>query len=104
MLRLIRKGYRPRRERSVAAARLSCAVEPLEGRTLLTTLPSGFAESAYGGGLNRPTAMEFAPDGRLFVAEQGTAGVARLRVIKNGALLSTPFLTRSTWTTSASAG
>ena len=33
--------------------------------------------------------MQFAPDGRLFVCEQG----GRLRVIKNGALLSTPFLT-----------
>ena len=30
-----------------------------------------------------------APDGRLFVAEQG----GRLRVIKNGALLSAPFVT-----------
>ena len=33
--------------------------------------------------------MAFSPDGRLFVAEQG----GRLRVIKNGSLLSTPFLT-----------
>ena len=33
--------------------------------------------------------MQFAPDGRLFVCEQG----GRLRVIKNGVLLSTPFLT-----------
>jgi glucose/arabinose dehydrogenase len=33
--------------------------------------------------------MQFAPDGRLFVAEQG----GQLRVIKNGALLATPFLT-----------
>ena len=33
--------------------------------------------------------MEFAPDGRLFVREQG----GRLRVIKNGALLPTPFVT-----------
>ena len=32
--------------------------------------------------------MEFAPDGRIFVAEQG----GNLRVIKNGSLLSTPFL------------
>ena len=31
--------------------------------------------------------MEFAPDGRLFVAEQG----GQLRVIKNGVLLATPF-------------
>ena len=33
--------------------------------------------------------MQFAPDGRLFVCEQG----GRLRVIKNGALLPTPFVT-----------
>jgi len=33
--------------------------------------------------------MAFAPDGRLFVAQQGGA----LRVIKDGALLATPFLT-----------
>ena len=33
--------------------------------------------------------MQFAPDGRLFVCEQR----GRLRVIKNGALLPTPFLT-----------
>ena len=33
--------------------------------------------------------MQFAPDGRLFVCEQG----GRLRVIKDGALLATPFVT-----------
>ena len=33
--------------------------------------------------------MAFAPDGRLFVCQQG----GQLRVIKNGALLATPFLT-----------
>jgi hypothetical protein len=32
--------------------------------------------------------MEITPDGRIFVCEQG----GRLRVVKNGALLSTPFL------------
>ena len=53
------------------------------------TLPTGFTEALVASGLNSPTAMEFAPDGRLFVCEQG----GRLRVIKNGALLSTPFLT-----------
>ena len=41
------------------------------------------------GGLTNPTAMALAPDGRIFVCEQGGA----LRVIKNGALLPTPFLT-----------
>ena len=53
------------------------------------TLPTGFTEALVASGLNNPTAMQFAPDGRLFVCEQG----GRLRVIKNGALLSTPFLT-----------
>ena len=53
------------------------------------TLPTGFTEALVASGLSNPTAMQFAPDGRLFVCEQG----GRLRVIKNGALLSTPFLT-----------
>ena len=48
------------------------------------TLPAGFAETRVATGLASPTAMAFAPDGRLFVAQQGGA----LRVIKNGALLS----------------
>ena len=53
------------------------------------TLPNGFAETQVATGLAAPTAMAFAPDGRLFVAEQG----GRLRVIKNGTLLGMPFLT-----------
>jgi glucose/arabinose dehydrogenase len=54
-------------------------------------IPSGFSEALVANGLVNPTAMEFAPDGRLFVCEQA----GRLRVIKNGVLLSTPFLTVS---------
>jgi glucose/arabinose dehydrogenase len=53
------------------------------------TVPAGFVESLVAGNLANPTAMQFAPDGRLFVCEQG----GRLRVIKNGALLPTPFAT-----------
>jgi glucose/arabinose dehydrogenase len=53
------------------------------------TLPAGFTEALVASGLSSPTAMQFAPDGRLFVCEQG----GRLRVIKNGQLLSAPFLT-----------
>ncbi|HEY6120967.1 MAG TPA: PQQ-dependent sugar dehydrogenase, partial [Pyrinomonadaceae bacterium] len=53
------------------------------------TVPSGFTDSLVANGLSNPTAMELAPDGRIFVCEQGGS----LRVIKNGALLSTPFLT-----------
>jgi glucose/arabinose dehydrogenase len=53
------------------------------------TLPTGFSETSVATGLASPTAMQFAPDGRLFVCEQE----GRLRVIKDGALLPTPFLT-----------
>ncbi|HYG82020.1 MAG TPA: PQQ-dependent sugar dehydrogenase, partial [Pyrinomonadaceae bacterium] len=56
------------------------------------TLPAGFAEPLVAGGLSSPTAMAFAPDGRLFVCQQG----GQLRVIKNGTLLATPFLTVTT--------
>ncbi len=54
------------------------------------TLPPGFTETSISGFAN-PTAMEIAPDGRIFVCQQGGS----LRVIKNGALLATPFLTLS---------
>jgi glucose/arabinose dehydrogenase len=53
------------------------------------TVPPDFTDSLVASGLNNPTAMALAPDGRIFVCEQGGA----LRVIKNGALLPTPFLT-----------
>jgi glucose/arabinose dehydrogenase len=53
------------------------------------TVPTGFADETLVTGLSSPTAMAFAPDGRLFVCLQG----GQLRVIKNGALLATPFLT-----------
>jgi glucose/arabinose dehydrogenase len=53
------------------------------------TLPSNFSEKLIASGLASPTAMQFAPDGRLFVCEQ----TGRLRVIKNGTLLASPFLT-----------
>jgi glucose/arabinose dehydrogenase len=55
--------------------------------TNAATLPAGFTETSVAGILN-PTAMDIAPDGRVFVCEQG----GRLRVIKNGALLPDPFL------------
>ena len=51
------------------------------------TLPAGFSETLVAGGLLAPTTMAIAPDGRIFVCEQGGA----LRVIKDGTLLPTPF-------------
>jgi glucose/arabinose dehydrogenase len=55
------------------------------------TLPTGFTEAQFGSNVASPTAMAFAPDGRLFVCQQ----TGQLRVIKNGALLPTPFVSLS---------
>ncbi len=52
-------------------------------------LATGFSARLVADGLADPTAMALAPDGRIFVAEQG----GRLRVIKDGLLLPDPFLT-----------
>jgi len=53
------------------------------------TVPTGFTDTLVANGLTNPTAMALAPDGRIFVSQQGGA----VRVIKNGVLLATPFLT-----------
>jgi len=54
------------------------------------TQPSGFTRNeSWVAGLSSAAAFAQAPDGRLFVAEQGGS----LRVVKNGALLATPFAT-----------
>ncbi len=54
------------------------------------TQPSGFTRNeSWLTGLVNATAFAQAPDARLFIAEQGGA----LRVVKNGALLATPFAT-----------
>lgn len=52
------------------------------------TLP-GFEMTTYASGVSSPTAITFAPDGRLFAAEQG----GNLRVIVNGVTQATPFAT-----------
>ena len=56
--------------------------------TRATALPSGFEQVLVASGLSNPTAMQFAPDGRLFVSQQG----GDLKVLKNGAVLSEPFV------------
>src|SRR5688500_738894 len=54
------------------------------------TLPPGFSETLIAP-VTDPTAMQFAPDGRLFVCEQG----GTLRVIKDGVMLPAPFVSLS---------
>lgn len=51
-------------------------------------LPKGFNKELVARGITDPTVMAFAPDGRLFVAEQTGA----LRIIKKGVLLPQPFI------------
>lgn len=79
-----------------ALALVGCGTEPESERVgevrEAITLPSGFSDESIATGLSSPTAMAFAPDGRLFVCLQG----GQLRVIKNGTLLSTPFLSVTT--------
>jgi glucose/arabinose dehydrogenase len=56
------------------------------------TWPSDFDEEVIAGDLDNPTAMAFAPDGRIFVTEK--AGTVRV-IDANGALLAAPFTTVS---------
>ena len=56
------------------------------------TFPAGFSEVKIAENLNSPTAMAVAPDGRIFVVQQGGA----IRIIKDDALLPAPFFTVGT--------
>ncbi|HTU58160.1 MAG TPA: PQQ-dependent sugar dehydrogenase, partial [Polyangiales bacterium] len=53
------------------------------------TVGTNFVDQVLVTGFSDGTAFAMAPDGRIFIAQQGGA----LRVFKNGALLSTPFVT-----------
>lgn len=64
---------------------IAYAAGPARGAT---TGPPGFQDTLVAGGISGPTAMAFAPDGRIFVTQK----TGELRVIQNGRLLSRPFL------------
>lgn len=55
------------------------------------TYPANFNQVLVASGISNPTVMAFAPDGRIFVAQQN----GQLRIIKNGVLLATPFISLS---------
>jgi len=65
-----------------------CTFESLESRQMLANVSSGFADSTFITGLDKPTQMAWTPDGRLLVAQQG----GNLRLVKNGQLLSSNVL------------
>jgi putative heme-binding domain-containing protein len=72
------------------------APTPGEGTTRPLTLPPGFRADVVASGLTGATALEAAPDGRIFVCEQ----TGTLRVVRDGKLLSAPFVTlpvEATW-------
>lgn len=61
----------------VAGALIAAVFAPVKGAGAGTaqaaTLPTGFQEQIVFSGLTQPTNIEFAPDGRVFVAEKGGA-------------------------------
>jgi glucose/arabinose dehydrogenase len=61
---------------------LALPMGPAQGAA---NLPTDFTDSQVVSGLTNPTDMEFAPDGRLFVAEQA----GRLRIAKPDGTLAT---------------
>jgi putative heme-binding domain-containing protein len=73
----------------LSTLRTGPAPTPGEGSTGTLTLPEGFKAEIVADRFTGATALEVAPDGRIFVCEQkGT-----LRVIKKGKLLAQPFVT-----------
>jgi putative heme-binding domain-containing protein len=61
---------------------------PGEGSSGTVVLPQGFKTEIATAGFSGATALEIAPDGRIFVCEQ----TGSLRVVKNGKLLQRPFV------------
>ena len=75
----------------VCLAVLAAVLVPPAAPTV-AAVPAGFTETTVVSGLGTVTAMAVAPDGRLFVATQGGS----VRVVRDGVLLPTPFLTLTT--------
>lgn len=66
-------------------------LEALEVRAMMAAadVPAGFDVSEVANGFYLPTSMAVAPDGRIFVTEKG----GDVKIIKDGQVLATPFLT-----------
>jgi glucose/arabinose dehydrogenase len=63
----------------------SLSVNPVQAQSY----PAGFSQTLVAEGITGPTVVTPTPDGRLFVCQQN----GTMRVVKNGTLLPTPFLT-----------
>ncbi len=60
----------------------------LERVLAAATFPPGFVSEAVVSGLSQPTVIDWTPDGRMFIAQQG----GRVRVVQDGQLLPTDFI------------
>ncbi len=72
----------------IALAALATSLMPLSPARAAVLEP-GFEVTEVASGFTLPTAMAFAPDGRIFIAEKG----GTVRAIKDGALLPSPVIT-----------
>ena len=70
---------------ALAAALAALMAMPVHAQTV----PSGFQRQLVTSGVSVPVPLAFTPDGRLLVGEKDAG---RIRVIKDGALLSTPMV------------
>jgi glucose/arabinose dehydrogenase len=75
-----RRNQRSPHRRKPAVRKFPPALECLEDRVTPTNLPAGFTDNVVASGFGGPTAMEFSPDGRLFVLEQG----GNVKMIQSG--------------------
>ena len=74
---------------ALAAAAHAAGPPPRAGEQFPNAIRPGFTETIVADSLDSPVSMAIAPDGRVFVCEQG----GRLRVIRGGRLLKKPFVT-----------
>jgi len=74
---------------TLAAAAHAAGPLPRAGEQFPNAIRAGFTETIVADSLDSPVSMAIAPDGRVFVCEQG----GRLRVIRGGRLLKRPFVT-----------
>lgn len=90
MLKQLWNGRRGRKTGSTNAKahrETGVIVDALERRTLFAVLPAGFTETVVADGLAAVTAMEFSPDGKLYVGSQ----LGAMEVWKDGAKLQEDF-------------
>ena len=73
----------------LAAAEVPANPLPRAGERIESAIRPGFVETIVADSLDSPVSMVLAPDGRVFVCEQG----GRLRVIRGGRLLKKAFVT-----------